>query len=311
MTISSISSVYIDIFSDFVVPNLNLSKCMMLTMVSKHYNNEQNNFICRVVKEDQILTSYAKDCNLNLFQTLRDSDFSLQTFCESYNSNDMSASIKTEGTLRTEQTNIEATFKIFQLFQSLVVNSKTKLDVITKKLIHYFQTLYKIRNKSVIKSDSEYMLGFKLLDEISWEKSNVNLYNVFENIILLQECKRPYTFKENTSKLYDCTLFGNSNNYNFTLSLLSTIANKNVSMIAKLYSIYCIYKFINILFCLEEKIHIVHSDMFIDKWNKYIIKVYRYIWPNRLYSRYSRYFKNLLIKELGTFSEMSVKMKGM
>jgi len=145
---------------------------------------------------------------------------------------------------------MNATFKIFQLFQKYAENENNSMAIktVSKMLIEYFKVLFKKRNNTSV--SNEYIVTNVILNKI-WHNIDINVYYIYENYNFILLSNRSYGLKNYMEKYTNVMLNDNSEFSSNTLSFIMLFMNYG-NMYRKTYCFYEIIKYLNIF---QGKLH--------------------------------------------------------
>jgi len=258
-----------------------------LVRSDKNFKSSINELVDVVINNNDIFTIYKEKYGNDIIENIKNSAINIYEFEDTMkairNNNISSISFDfNKKSIQTDITSINATFKIFQIFQLEAEKSNdeisyTQMNQITNLLLNYFHALFQVRNNVRDYNDS-YITPFMLKntdDNDGWHKIDINIYFLYENYTLIQTSKRSFSlkcymenntnilFNENPTRIYDTMKY---------LMMLMNIGN------------------------LQEKVYCFHE----------IMKLLNYIYSNNKQSNYFlkyKYFTIVCLRKINEFKE--------
>ena len=262
---------------------------------------------------------YQKDLRIDILENIPISVFSIYEFEEIMNGISNS-DIKVvclnfdNRYIDTSLESINATFKFFQMFQilaelmeELLENGYSSfiMDEITKSLLRYFRELFKDRN-NLREYDENVVDAFLLTREEnkSWHKMNINIYFIYENLILIQLLKHSRHCKWFIEDQKDIIINRFPPCQKYTVVFLVKVFQlaKERNRFEALYCLYEIIKYVNIITEEDKRdIKFFHPKKRFIKSCLKTIGDYQHE-MNEL-SSVSKRFKEVVTKEFNRFTE--------
>ena len=275
-----------DIMFDIVAVHLNLNDVSKLVQCSRELNLRKTEAFNIIITNDPFLSQYVFNRNLDLVATIEKSSFTKTGFFKFYdnvnidgkfNTNIQDIDISKNTLFHPDQITIDATFELFKILMccSLYHLKMQFRDVITTMMINYFKSIYcmKFKNKCDI-SHEVFMTFIENRDEILWYTSNINLYNIYENINLMHFEIRSFSLKQNIENNAVDNIVIVPHNHTHTISVLIKIFDYLDDIADKIYIYYSIFRYTTIMLldntCLENptfnlsKFKVVISEKIIE-----------------------------------------------
>lgn len=255
-----------------------------LACSDKNFKSSINELVDIVINNNDIFTIYKEKYGDDIIENIKNSAINIYEFedtMKAIRNNDIS-SISFDFNKKYINTSIEsinATFKIFQIFQLEAEKSNdeisyTLMNHITNLLLNYFHALFQTRNNVRDYNDS-YITPFMLKntdDNNGWHKIDINIYFLYENYTLIQTSKRSFNLK--------CYM---ENNINIVHNEINEQIYNTMRYLMMLMSIGN----------LQEKVYCFHE----------IMKLLNYIYSKNTQSNYFLKYKNFTIVCLRKINE--------
>ena len=157
----------------------------------------------------------------------------------------------------------------------------------------YFTRMYFARNKNM-----KFFISFLKDNEINWEDSNLNLYNICENLNLL--CSEKSAVVQNNLLLFEESIVCfNYQNLKKTVIILYNIFDFTLIKISEIFIVFSIFKYINSIIITNRENCIMNNNDFIN-WASYCVEKYKHKINNNSVI-IPDYFKILITNELDKF----------
>lgn len=231
--IMNMENISADILYYNIFPKIGISSTVLLTKVNKSFNKNKKHLYTNLVKDD-FLYDYTRSCNINIIQLLSESSFTYKLFDDIYeyiNVNISSKKLFYNGKFIVENTSqhcINNTFRIFQMLKirtNSIINDDVRKDECSRKISNmmtdYFKKIYFVRND--IHTYNCLFTSTSRICKVSWEYSNINLYNICENLNLLCYDKHNSQFKTNLKSFEETIVSRNKYHAFLTTELIRNI----------------------------------------------------------------------------------------
>lgn len=312
----SICNIPTEILSN-IMQSIGVNGIVMMTKVSKVFHNKKKEIYLHYFQNDNFIFNYMNENKINIIHMLSESAFSFQEFDIMY------ANIKYDNFQKkplkniclkkenTTQNQINNTFRIFQILKLSVYDYN-----VTKKHQHwynsckmimdtmecYFKDLFFARNKNKVYIS---FIDSSLSVNYMWEKSNINLYNICENLNLIY-CDQNIDnrLKKNLENFSNTIVKNDGKNVVITASLIQCLFKKN-QLFEKLnfdiYINYVFFHYLNFMFrCnLYEEI-LEHQDFYehsFEIYDEFKIKI-----RDQPSDKIAPYFKNMILDDMGEYT---------
>lgn len=297
-----------------IFPKVGVESTVLLTKVSKEFHKNKKNIHSYLVNNDIFILSFTKFHKMNLIRTLSQSSVSYKLFDDMYDyikydkevefTNDGCDIITAEN---TKQYQINNTFIIFKMLKSSANHNIHNADkkvvelrrrkssyVVVNLMKKYFISMYFARN------GSKFYTSFMDNINICWERSNINLYNVCENLNLICSDKESDTeaLRENLKNFSDTIVNRNGHHTSDTSVIIHKIfVSYFQPKKVLIYANYVIFRYLNNLFDDNIYTRIITNPKFIES-SMNMLSTYEYV-VNNTYSVFVEpYFKDLIMKEI-------------
>jgi hypothetical protein len=206
---------------------------------------------------------------------------------------------------QSEQTisNTITTFKYLKKYLIKNLTSKTSKDNINHRLMTYMSDVFKDKNKGVSCDIATFSL---FIHQNNWEKTEINLYNLFERYNLMKYKQRSFALKKKilNDVLSIHTEFNPRYNY-ITVGFLINLCDIADSKPTKLYVVYEMYKYMNYFLENNIKSSSLNKKTFqlasVEKAEEFLKQI-----QNDFATILPKYFKDLLIDELTKYKKLAV-----
>ena len=300
-----------DIIIFHVLPNVGIKSIIMLPLVSKQFHTNKKNLYSYLISNDKFLYDYTRFYNINLIYTITISSISYKLFDDIYNfikckQNKLILSNYGRNIIKKEQISqqqINNSFKIFRLLKTSVKykcsenNHQTKCASLISKLMEtYFTELFFARNGSYPSGNFMYNI------DTMWEKINLNLYNLLENLNILCQNTTSESFKANLNNFDNIIINLNGFDTKNTILFLCEIFFKKfpLNYNVYLYINYIIYRYMNSVFQKQISSEIIKDLSFIQALLKKLISFKERVNSYTLH-QIQPYFKDIILNELNEF----------
>ena len=312
----SICNIPTEIISN-IMQSIGVNGIVMMTKISKEFHNKKKEIYLHYFQNDDFIFNYMNDNKINIIHMLSESAFSFQEFDIMY------ANIKYDNfqkkplkniCLKKEnrtQNQINNTFRIFQILKLSVydynVTKKHKHWYNSCKMIMdtmecYFKDLFFARNKNKVYIS---FIDSSLSVNYMWEKSNINLYNICENLNLIY-CDQNIDnrLKKNLENFSNTIVRNDGKNVVITASLIQCLFKKN-QLFEKLnfdiYINYVFFHYLNFMFRCNLYEEILENQDFYDHsfeiYDEFKIKI-----REQASNKIARYFKNMILNDLEEYT---------
>ena len=202
-----------EVIAFHIFSKVGIRSIIHLTKVSKQSHKNKRNLLLHVIRNDKLLLHFTRLHKIDLVRTLSQSSISYEVFDRIYeyikygndDNDDRVFNIRFDNIdeENKKQYQINNTFIIFKLLKSSIyvgINDKSHIlddrrkkccDMVTSLMKNYFTKMFFARN------DSKFFTSFIGEMDINWERSNINLYNICENLNLLCSEKDSEVLKTN------------------------------------------------------------------------------------------------------------------
>jgi|SaaInl85LU_5_DNA_1037374.scaffolds.fasta_scaffold22282_2 hypothetical protein len=240
-----------------IIPNIGIEGIVKFSKVTKIFHKHRNKIYSYFIINDRFLNRYIKFFHINLIRTISESSFSYNHFDEIYDfikyGGKNKFKNKFEIAAKKEQNHINNTFIIFKLLKCSVDSQISKKEVnrikstkntIFCNMLSYFESMYFSRNTS-----NHSYTSFLKNENTFWERSNINLYNICENINLMYNEKNSDIFENNLLNFNNAIVSNNGYNIVSTSILIENIFNDDSCPIkVSIFAYYTIFKYLNYMF---------------------------------------------------------------
>jgi len=293
-----------DLFVNNIIPQIGTYGVVNFSKVSKKMHSKKWNIQRYFIKNDDFLYKFTKFYKIDLIRLIGESSFSYTMFDTMYEGIKHNQRVVDYNSISREITQYETevkyvnnTFKIFQLLKMSIkynCNIATDLndvycDYVTSSMKSYFTKLFFLRNPDMKVFTTFFNDVFK-----RWEISNINIYYICENMNLICSDKQS-EFLDNVGRFDSFILNSNGHYDKDTICLIYKIFDFDI-YVSKMYVIYYIVKYINLLYFKD------FQNPFFDK-SKFSESIITMIDINEVRIRTTRanvipeYFKDLILKE--------------
>lgn len=301
-----------------IFPKVGVESTVLLTKVSKEFNKNKKNILSYLIKNDRFLLQFTKFYKIDLFRTLTQSSVSYKLFDNIYDyikydkncvvlRNDGREVITAEN---AKQYQINNTYIIFRLLKTSINQKIKKSDqnadirkkkssvVVLNSMKKYFTNLYFARNPS-----KKFYTSFMDNMNVDWERCNVNLYNICENLNLMCADKECETLKNNLQHFDDTVVNRNGFHTSDTSLIIYKIFNNCFQpKKVKVYVSYVVFRYLNSVF--EDNIFskVIANEKFI-KSSLNMLNDFEFA-TNYMYSEFIvTYFKEMILKEAAKYKD--------
>jgi hypothetical protein len=300
-----------------IMQSIGVNGIVMMTKISKEFHNKKKEIYLHYFQNDDFIFNYMNDNKINIIHMLSESAFSFQDFDIMY------ANIKYDNfqkkplkniCLKKEnrtQNQINNTFRIFQILKLSVYDyNVTKkhqhwynsCKMIMDTMEYYFKDLFFARNKNKVYIS---FIDSSLSVNYMWEKSNINLYNICENLNLIY-CDQNIDnrLKKNLENFSNTIIKNDGKNVVITASLIQCLFKKN-QLFEKLnfdiYINYVFFHYLNFMFRCNLYEEILGNQDFYDHsfeiHDEFETKI-----REQPSDKIAPYFKNMILNDLEQYT---------
>jgi|SaaInlV_125m_DNA_1040241.scaffolds.fasta_scaffold12677_3 hypothetical protein len=306
-----------EVIASEIFSRVGIKSIILLTKVSKSSHKNKRNIHLHLIKNDIFLFNFRNFYKIDLIRTLSESSISYELFDKmyeyiKYDKDDNVFDTRFDvGEENKKQYQINNTFTILKLLKlsinchikgdnpALHIRREKCCDMVTSIMKNYFTNMFFARN------DSKFYTSFIGKKDIAWEHSNINLYNICENLNLMCSEKESEAFKTNLQN-FDETIF-RVKKYD-TLKSLSTIlmmfkwlsSSRFQPMNVTIYLKFIIFSYSNHLF--KENIYkdmVSHGGL--AEYIRDIVHTEEYNINHIFDTLLAPYFKDMIINEMTTY----------
>lgn len=293
-----------ELFVDNIIPQIGTIGVVNFSQISKKMHLKKWNIQQFFIKNDDFLYKFTKFYNIDLIRLISESSFSYTMFDTiyegiKYNQRiDFKSMINKEITQNeTEANYVNNTFRIFQLLKMSIKyncnitsdSNDVYCDYVISSMKSYFTKLFFLRNPDMKVFTTFFNDVFP-----RWEISNVNIYYICENMNLICSDKQS-KFLDNVGRFDSFILNSNGHYDKDTVWSIYKMFDFNI-YVSKMYVIYYIVKYINLLYFKDFKNPIFEKSRFSES-----ILTMIDINETRIRTTHSKilpkYFKDLILKE--------------
>ena len=242
-----------------IVSFLNMGEVIDFTSCSKQLYQYQDEAFDVKINNNMFLNQYLSKRNIELVTIIEQSSFTKREFFQFFDSVDnheifdesiRDIDISNNTSYQLLQTTIDSTFELFKVLMCLsMFHMKLHFrDNITLYMIRYFKNVYFAKYKQ--KSDTSHDVFMKFIenrDELLWYTSNINLYNIYENINLMHFDRRSFALKQNMEHVAHDSVAIVEHNHVHTISLLMKIFTYLDCVEDQIYILYSIFQYTTII----------------------------------------------------------------
>ena len=297
-----------DIMFDIVAVHLNLNDASKLVQCSRELHLRKTEAFDAIIVNDPFLSQYLLKRNLDLVATIEKSSFTKTGFFEFYdnvnidgkfNTNIQDIDFSKNTVFHLEPITVDATFELFKILMccSLYHLKMQFMNVITTRMINYFQSIYDMKFKNKCDISHEVFMNFiENRDDVLWYTSNINLYNIYENINLMHFDKRSFSLKQSIESNAMETIAIVPHNHAHTISVLVKIFDYLDDVADRIYIYYSIFRYTTIM--LLDKSYMENPTFNFSKFKQVIsdkIKEFERDVQCQYRSRIPRYLRSSMI----------------
>jgi hypothetical protein len=241
-----------------IVPYLKMKEVLMFVLCSKKYLEFQNDAFIVHVKNNMFLNHYLSVRKLDFIPIVEKSSFKKCQFLTIFDNISHEDKIFDESILKIDlsknisfhknQTTIDSTFELFKILMCLTMfhMKKQYKNMITLNMLDYFQDIYNIKNNEIFDKSHDIFLKFiRNRDIVLWFSSNINLYNIYETINLINDDNG--LLKKTIRSFEPNNIIAVDYNHMNTISVLMFIFNNLDSIECKIYICSYILKYKNMM----------------------------------------------------------------
>lgn len=307
-----------EVIANEIFSRVGIKSIILLTKVSKNSHKNKRNIHLHLIKNDRFLFNFRNCYKIDLIRILSESSISYEVFDRMYeyikydkDDNVFDTGIDVINEENKKQYQINNTFTILKLLKlsincniigdnpALHIRREKCRDMMTNIMKNYFTNMFFARN------DSKFYTSFIGKMDIGWEHSNINLYNICENLNLMCSEKESEVLKTNLQN-FDETIF-RVKKYD-ALKSLSTIlmmfkwlsSSRFQPMNVTIYLKFIILAYSNHLF--KENIHKdLASDKGLLEYIRDVVLIDEYNVNHIFDTLLTPYFKDMIINEMKTY----------
>lgn len=301
----------IDLIICHIFPNSGIANTLHIICVCKLFHKNKRKIHMNLIKNDAFLSFYTRFYKINLIHIIHESSFSFECFdlfynSIKYNSNTEYLFNEEYNTLceKKDQYQINNTFILFKILklsihyavkQFNIANQNKYSYIIMNEMKKYFKQMYFARN------GGKYFTSF--MDEIytNWERSNLNLYNICEDLNLMCYSNKSDVLNQNL-QMFDCTIV-NQNGYqtrDSTICIHSLFINQYQPAKVYIYVHFIIFKYLNIVFRENMEQSIIKDTKYLKK-TKDIMNTYEKSMNNTYSELIPSYFHQMILNEINDY----------
>lgn len=226
-----------DVIVGHIMPYLMITDAIKFAIATR---SNIRNSIYMSINSIELLKWYSTFKNVDVFNIIYVSSFTFKEFEDVFLAlnNDIFVTGKIISNVKQQSDmKIEATFQVFQMLQACFIYNQSLMP----SLIEYFDMTFYENNKIAVNN--------RLFDNIEmtgWEKININLYKVYENIQCLTLSLRSYRFCENIKNniiIRDEFLY-QTESINFLIVCSRSVHDQNIVA----YLLLEVFRYLNILY---------------------------------------------------------------
>ena len=238
-----------EIFINHIAMNIQLSNVEILTSVSKEWYGKKEEIVKNIINSDAFLRTYASPDEL--IDTIKKSDFTFKSFegilnaIHGHNIEEISFT-RSKLALATTTNCINSTFRIFQLFKKLAIDTRCSTQLLNKisdLLVDYFDELFKQRS-SYKKYNSSIMGSYFRKEDCDWHTIDINPYFIYENMNYILCSCRSFLYRKNIENKIKILMINSYENEGKTLKFLMNLMNYG-DMGRRIYIFYEIVRYLN------------------------------------------------------------------
>lgn len=301
-----------------IFPKIGVESTVLLTRVSKEFHQNKKNIQSNLVKNDKFLLQFTKFYKIDLIRTLTESSMSYKLFDDIYDYikyDKKTMALTNEGreiitTENTKQYQINNTYIMFRMLKTSInynikhsdenivkIRKEKSSHVVLNSMKKYFTSMYFARtNKKLYTSFMDEM-------NVNWERCNVNLYNICENLNLMCSDKECDVFKNNLQNFDEIVVNRNGFHTSDTPLIIYKIFNNHFQpKKVKIYITYLVFRYLNAVF--EDNIFskVIANERFV-KSSLNMLNEYEFA-MNHMYSELVVvYFKEMIFKETSKYKD--------
>lgn len=243
-----------------IVPYLKMKEVLMFVLCSKKYLEFQNDAFIVNVKNNMFLNHYLSVRKLDFISIIDKSSFKKCQFLTIFDNISHEDKICDEGiweidltkniSFHQNQTTIDSTFELFKILMCLTMfHMKTQYkNMITLNMLDYFQDIFNIKNNEIFDNSHDIFLKFiRNRDTVLWFSSNINLYNIYETINLINDDGNNDLLKKTIRSFEPNNIAMVDYNHMNTISVLMFIFNNLDSIECKIYICSYILNYMNMV----------------------------------------------------------------
>lgn len=243
-----------------IVPYLKMKEVLMFVLCSKNYLKFQNDAFIVNIKNNMFLNHYLSVRKLDFISIIEKSSFQKYQFLTVFDNISHDDKFCDEGiweidetkniSFHQNQTTIDSTFELFKILMCLTMfHMKTQYkNIITLNMLNYFKNIYYIKNNEIFDKSHDIFLKFiRNRDTVLWFSSNINLYNIYETINLINDDENNDLLKKTIRSFEPNNIAMVEYNHMNTISVLMFIFNNLDSIECKIYICSYILKYMNMI----------------------------------------------------------------
>lgn len=263
-----------------IFKSIGINSIVMMTQISKDFHKKKKQIYLHYFQNDHFLLRYMKKNNINIIRMVSESAFSFEEFdtmyeCIKHNKIEKK-SCKNLTLIEDNKTQyqINNTFRIFQMLKLSVYDYNITKEhqywynackIIMNTMECYFKDLFFIRNKNKVYIS---FIDTSLSENYVWEKSNINLYNICENLNLIYCDKNSDNrLKKNLENFSSTIIKNDGKNVVTTASLLQCMFKKNnfyEKLNFEIYINYVFFHYLNFMFKCNLYQEVLENQEFYD-----------------------------------------------
>jgi len=290
-----------------IFPRVGIESIVNLTKISKEFHKNKQNLYSYVQFNDYFLNQYVKFHKFNLIRMITESSISYKHFDEIYDNIKYNLRNKRETfqiSNNTEQYKINNTFMLLQMFKCsidykmcrcAVSRKKETSRYVTNLMKSYFTSMYFERNNGM-----HFYTSFLQDIEINWERSNINLYNICENLNLMCADKDSITLKHNMQTFDDTIINNNGLNIISTPLIIKKLFKDSNVMKVEIFINYIVFRYLNFVFHMKLHKNIMTNKNFINS-SLNTLRDYEYGFKQYYNHLVAPYFKENILNEISCY----------
>ena len=241
-----------------IMQNIGINYITMIPAISKTFYKQKRKMYSEYFKSDCFLLNHMQNKNVNIIRMLSESSISFQQFDLMYENIRNGDFRKTPSqNIRLTKDNIKQyqinnTFQVFQLLKLSIYTYNTTKDfqywedcckMILTTMENYFKDLFFARNRNKV-----FISFIDSSNDFIWEHSNINLYNICENLNLIYfDNNFDDRFKNNLESFDEIIIKNNGKQIITTASLIKCFFKTNILFEKSKFDIFLNYVFFHYL----------------------------------------------------------------